>query len=133
MTAEQLRGNAADEMARGRAALAEAEKLMSADLPYGAASRAYYAAFHFARALCWAAGETPRTHQGVAHFLRVHFIRTGKLPPDTDRKYTSLQSFREQADYESAFTIDAAGAHQVVGDARTLIERMEKLLHELGA
>jgi hypothetical protein len=36
MTAEQLRGNAADEIARGRAALAEAEKLLSADLLYGA-------------------------------------------------------------------------------------------------
>ena len=28
---------------------------LTSDLPYDAASRAYYAAFHFARALAWAA------------------------------------------------------------------------------
>ncbi len=132
MTAEQLRGNAADEIARGQMALLEAEKLLSVDLFYGAASRAYYAAFHFARALCWAAGETPKTHQGVAHFLRIHYIRTGRLPADSDRRYTGLQSFREHADYESAFTIDREGAGAAVVDARLLIERMGALLDDLG-
>ena len=133
MTADQLRGNAADEIARGEAALAEADKLLSVDLFYGAASRAYYAVFHHARALCWAAGEAPRTHQGVTHLLRLHFIRTGKLPPDTDRRYTSLQAFREQADYSSSFTIDREGAAAAVADARLLVGRMAALLHERGA
>ena len=51
MTQEHLAQNGAEEVARGRAALGAAEKLLAADLPYDAASRAYYAAFHFARAL----------------------------------------------------------------------------------
>lgn len=133
MTAEQLRGNATDEAARGRDALLAAEKLLEVGLGYDAASRAYYAAFHFARALCWQAGETPRTHHGVAILLSRHHVQTGKLPPDTDRRFAALEVYRERADYETGFVLDEEGARLAVSEARILVERMEALLRNLGA
>lgn len=132
MTAEHLKQNGAEEVARGRAALAAAEKLLAANLYYDAASRAYYAAFHFARALAWAAGEEPKTHKGVAHCLHRHYVAPGKLPADTDRLYTVLQTFREQSDYATDFLLDRDGAAEAVAHARTLVERMGALLKALG-
>lgn len=133
MTRENLQHNAHDEVVRGREALQAAEQLFSSQLYYDAASRAYYAVFHFARALAWAAGETPKTHQGVAHFLRIHYIRPGKLASDTDRRYAAIQNFREQADYDETFTLDLEGAQLALEDARLLTGRMELLLQQLGA
>jgi uncharacterized protein (UPF0332 family) len=132
VTQEHLAQNGAEEVARGRAALGAAEKLLAADLPYDAASRAYYAAFHFARALAWAAGEEPRTHKGVAHFLHQHYVEPGKLPPDTDRLYNALQNFREKSDYSTDFLLDHDGAAEAVANAGTLVERMGVLLRALG-
>lgn len=123
MTREHLQQIVALEAERGDQALAAAEALHSAQLLYDAASRAYYAAFHYARALCLAAGEEPRSHQGVAHLLSLHFVRSGALPADTSRLYAGLQQFREAADYDAAFVLDAPGTVQILADARTLIER----------
>ena len=128
MTAEHLKANAADELARGRAALAAAEYLLAADFFYDAASRAYSAVFHFARALVWATGDEPRSHQGVAHLLHLHYVRTGKLPPDTDRLYAQLQTFREKSDDTAEFVLDRDGATDAVNLSRLLVGRLGALL-----
>ena len=45
MTSENRSKNAAEELARAEECLREAETLRQSGLPYGAASRAYYAVF----------------------------------------------------------------------------------------
>jgi uncharacterized protein (UPF0332 family) len=132
MTPEQLRQNVALEAERGEQALSAAEALLQARLPYDAASRAYYAAFHFARALCLAAGEAPTSHRGVAHLLSLLYVRTAVLPMDTSRLYAGLQRFREAADYDAAFVLDAAGAAVALADARTLVDRCRAWLRNQG-
>lgn len=123
MTPEHLRQAIALEAERAEQALKAAEMLHQARFFYDAASRAYYAAFHYARALCLAAGEEPRSHQGVAHLLSLHFVRSGTLPTDTSRLYAGLQRFREAADYDAAFVLDEVGAAQALEDARTCVAR----------
>jgi uncharacterized protein (UPF0332 family) len=120
------------EAERGDQALIAAETLQQNMLFYDAASRAYYATFHYARALCLAAGEEPRSHQGVAHLLSLHFVRGGTLTVDTSRLYAGLQRFREASDYDTAFVLDEAGARQVLDDARILIERFRAWLSTQG-
>lgn len=132
MTRDQLRQNVGLETERGDQALAAAEALVQAQLPYDAASRAYYAAFHYARALCLAGGEEAKSHRGVAHLLSLLYVRTGALPADTSRLYASLQRFRESADYDAAFVLDAPGAAQALADARTLVERARAWLQGQG-
>lgn len=132
MTPEHQRQLIVHEMQRGDQALAAAEALDQAQLPYDAASRAYYAAFHYARALCLAAGQEARSHGGVAHLLSQHFVRTGALPADTSRLYAGLQRFRESADYDATFVLDARGAARALSAARTLIERARGWLQAQG-
>ena len=132
MTQEHLRENAAGELRKGLKALAVAEKLAGEGFPEDAASRAYYAAFHFARVLAWAAGEKPKTHKGVAHLLNLHWIAPGRLPKDTAQLYDSLHDDRQDADYGESTAIDESQARRIVANARVLVERMGNLLRELG-
>lgn len=65
MTADQRRAAVAAEVARGKEALEAAEILLAAGKYADAISRAYYAAYHHARALLVTVGEEPRTHGGL--------------------------------------------------------------------
>lgn len=132
MSPSSLRANIAAEVQRGDQALLAADQLLRAGLFYDAASRAYYGAFHFVRALCLAAGEEPRSHSGVGHLLALHYVRSGILPPDTSRLFASLQKYRESADYDAAFVLDEPGALAAVSDARVLVERARERLRGAG-
>jgi uncharacterized protein (UPF0332 family) len=65
VTDDQKRAAIAAELARGKDALEEAELLVAAGKLAGSVSRAYYGAFHHARALLIMMGEEPRTHAGL--------------------------------------------------------------------
>jgi uncharacterized protein (UPF0332 family) len=132
LTRENLRANVAAEVQRGDQSLAEAQQLLSAGFSYGAASRAYYGAFHHARALCLAMGHEPKSHSGVAHLFSLHFVKTGLLAPDTSRLFAVLQKFRESSDYDAAFVLDATGTAQAVADAKELMERAARWLRAEG-
>ena len=128
MSPENLKALVQAETERGDAAFAAAEKLIEAALYYDAASRAYYAAFHYARALCLVAGDEPRSHRGVAHLLNVNYVRPGHLMADTSRIYAVLQQFRESADYDASFVFDAAGGLEALDKAREFLRRARALL-----
>lgn len=132
MTGASLTANVRAEAERGDQALLASEKLLAAGLPYDAASRAYYAAFHYARALCLAAGEEPKSHQGVSHLLSLHYVRSGLFPIETSRAYAVLQRFRESADYDAAFVLDDAGAREAVEKAVAFVDRARKRLESVG-
>jgi hypothetical protein len=125
MTADNRRRNAAAELERAAECLREAQALHAAGLPYGAASRAYYAVFHAARALLLSIGLEARTHKGVASMVGDHFIRPGTLPVVTGRLLSRMQRDREDADYMTGavFTLDEsaemiADAERFLADAR---------------
>ncbi len=64
MTGENRIDNARAEAALGDDALRAAEALLALGLANDAVSRAYYAAFHYARALLLLEGLEPKTHRG---------------------------------------------------------------------
>jgi hypothetical protein len=77
VTSENRRRNAAAELERADTCLSEARQLQQASLPYGAASRAYYAVFHAARALLFSIGIEAGSHKGVVAMIGDHFVRPG--------------------------------------------------------
>ncbi len=72
MNADNRKENAAREAALGDDALRAAEALLALQLYNDAVSRAYYAAFHHARALLLLDGLEPKTHRGVFALLERH-------------------------------------------------------------
>lgn len=79
MTPKNARAHAAAEAKRGQEALAEAKHLLNGGFFNAVVSRAYYAAFHFARALLFLKGMEPKTHQGLIQLVSLQYVKAGVL------------------------------------------------------
>ncbi len=122
MTGEHRRENIAVELERGAGSLKSAEILLREGQYPDAVSRAYYAAFHYARALLLTLGEEPLTHAGVERLLHRDLVRGGPLDPDVARIFGRLQKNRLDADYTSEIVFTARAAEDEVAAARAFID-----------
>jgi len=138
--------NAAEELTRAGACLDEAKILRAANFPYGAASRAYYAVFHAARALLFSIGiETktlvehlglrnacgvlrPKPHQGTVGLLSEHFVKTGHLSPEMARLISRMQRDREDADYMTGAVFTDDEARELIADAERFLVHAKQVL-----
>jgi len=68
----------------------------------GAVSRAYYAAYHAARALLFEKGIEPKTHEGVRRMIGLHYVIPGLLSAAVADALAQLAYMREAADYAPA-------------------------------
>lgn len=132
MTGENRQKNLEQELARAAEAFRAAEALLALRLNADCVSRAYYAAFHVARALLLSRGLEPKTHSGAVHPLNLEFIRPGLLPSSFNRLFAGLQRSREYADDDAAveFSNDDAGAE--LESARSFEQAAVELLRREG-
>jgi uncharacterized protein (UPF0332 family) len=128
VTNENRRQNALDELLRAETCLREARALHDAELPYGAASRAYYVVFHAAVALLFSVGLEARTHKGVVTLLGEHFVRPGRLSSDMGRLVSRMQRDREDADYAPGAVFTAAEASQMIAAAAAFLAEARRLI-----
>lgn len=128
MTGNNRTINARSEAALGDDALRAAEVLLESGLYNDAVSRAYYAAFHYARALLLLEGLEPKTHRGVVALLLDRYERSGRLEPGAISALARLQTFRGLADYDASERIAKGRAEGEVAAARTFVERAKPLL-----
>jgi uncharacterized protein (UPF0332 family) len=110
VTEENRRVHVTAEVTRAEEALRAARELLKLGLFNDAVSRAYYAALHFALAALLTEGVEPKTHGGVGAMLALHFIRSGRIPPERGKDLSRLEQFRTEADYNRFFVFDDAGA-----------------------
>ena len=114
--------------------LAVARRLLESGDYDDSVSRAYYAAFHGARALLVSAGQNPGTHHGVVTLFHLLFVKTGRIARDAAKSLTSLKDDRESVDYELFSDSDQGDAQNAVRegerflDAATTLLRGESLL-----
>ncbi len=128
MTEENGRINARDEAERGDECLQEAQTLLDAGLHVGAVSRAYYAAYHWARALLFLKGVEPKTHRGVIQLVSLHYVQTGLLSEAASADLAHLETFRELSDYNAKAKFNAVQAREEVGRARRFAAECGKLI-----
>jgi len=128
MTNENRRANALGELAAARDALKAADGLVAMSLRRDAASRAYYAVFHAARALLLLEGLEAKTHGGVHRLVAEQLVRTGKLDAKVNVLLARLQGVRHQSDHAYTFDIDEEDAAALVADARAFVEKAATLV-----
>jgi len=128
LTSDQKRDAIAAETARGDEALAEAEILAAAGKATGAVSRAYYGAFHYARALLLTLGEEPRSHGGLTRLIQTHFVRTGRIAPEVGALLSRLLTIRQDADYTAEYVITEAMARADLAEARAFVAAAQAIL-----
>lgn len=132
MTNENRRLAVREALARSDEEVAAARALVAVGLFRPAMTRAYYAAFHAARALLFGDGLEPRSHEGVQHLLNLHFIRAGRLETRWNRVLARLQKFREEADYGGAFVLDLAALDEELAAACGFCARVREVLAQAG-
>ncbi len=114
---------ARDSLWAARRALAEARLLLSARAPEGAASRAYYAAFHAARATLTVKGRYAKTHSGQIKLFHDLFGPTPIL--------AKLFELRGTADYEpDRFRLTAEDLELVIAEAAGFVDRCQRIVSE---
>jgi uncharacterized protein (UPF0332 family) len=128
LTDEQKRANIAAEVARGESALRSAELLMGAGQLADAVSRAYYAAFHHARALLLTSGAEAKTHAGVERLIQRDFVHPGTLAPEIAAHLSKLQTFRQNADYMAEYVFTDLLAREQLDAARAFVAAARSVL-----
>jgi uncharacterized protein (UPF0332 family) len=130
MTNDNRKKNIAAEVRRGNETLESATILLAAGKHADAISRAYYAAFHYARALLLMLGEEARSHGGIDRLLQRDLVREGRLDPEVARLFVRLMTFRLEADYTSEFVFTAQAAREELDAAERFIAEAKRLLRE---
>ncbi len=132
MTKDNRRKNIAAEVRPGDESLESAQLLVDAGKLADAVSRAYYAAFRYARALLLTLGEESRTHAGLERLLHRDLVREGGLDADVARLFSRLQKYRQDADYTAEFVFTTTGAAEEVAAARTFVGEARRRLRAGG-
>ena len=128
MTDDNKRKNIAAEVRRGEESLESARILHAAGKEADAVSRAYYAAFHFARALLLTLAEEPRSHGGVDRLIQRDFVRAGALDPQVGKLLSRLQKFRQDADYTAEFVFTHEGSAEEIDAATSFVQAARAIL-----
>lgn len=132
MTEENKKHAIALEASRGDERLGDAEALLKGGRIGSVIGLAYYAAFHYARALILMEGLEAKTHGGVVHLVNLHFTRTARLSPELADVLASLQDRRERSEYDSATVFTPAMASRAVEQARQFTEAARAILTTAG-
>jgi uncharacterized protein (UPF0332 family) len=130
VTSENRHANIAIEVSRGDGSLESAEILLAAGKLADATSRAYYGAFHYARALLLMLGEEPTSHAGVERLLHRDIVRPGLLDADIARQFGRLQKMGQDADYTSEFGFTLHGAREDLSAAKEFVAAARKVLED---
>ena len=111
-------------------ALDDAEYLVDDERAEAAVNRAYYAAYHAARAALLTEGEAPNTHAGVLSRFSYHFIRTGRISEDVGRVFARAETDRNRADYDAFSDFSPETADDLVTDVRRFTTSVRTLIDE---
>ncbi|MDD5482778.1 MAG: HEPN domain-containing protein [Kiritimatiellae bacterium] len=128
MTKDNAVKNSDDEARRGDEALGAARHLLSSGFYNDAVSRAYYAAFHWARALLVSRGIEAKTHRGVIQLFHHNFVRAGTVTEETAGHLSRLETYRELSDYTAFSHFTEAQAREEISLSETFINACRQLL-----
>ncbi len=116
------------EWQRARESLGAAATYESAGYYADSISRAYYAAFHAAKAGLWLDDIEPSTHQGVISRFGEHIVGIHYVEREWGRELNRLEELRNDADYEVEMVFGEADARAAYQRATAFLDRIRALL-----
>ena len=128
MNQTNQRINIKEEIEESNESLEDAELLCANGRYQGATSRAYYAASHMVQALLLTKGLEAKSHHGVAHLFRLHFVKPGVVESRYSQILARAQKYREEADYHHAMEFSKEQAEDTLAEVRELIAALGKHL-----
>lgn len=128
MRAEELRAM----LAKARRYLKSAETLRQQHDYDSAISRLYYAMFYAAEALLFSVGLTFSSHRGVISAFAQQFVKTKKLPPETNQWLREGFDKRQVSDYEFLSIATDAQVIDLQSKAERFLQYVEEMLRQSG-
>lgn len=117
-----------EELDRAARCVDEARALRAGGFPDGTVVRAYFGAFHAARALLFSRGfEVERDRATIGMFGK-HFVKTGRLAPELGRLVSRMHRAQHDADWKRGAVFTDAMAEQAISDAERFLSAARTLL-----
>ena len=126
MTGENIRRNMDDELARSAEAARAFELLSAGGLRCDAVSRLYYCLLHSVRALLLTKGLEPRSHEGALRLFSLHFVKESIFPGADSHLFSKMMKFREEADYNPAYSFSAEDLANLHTEVKGLCDRIRE-------
>jgi len=127
MTEEPSKNYAKASLERAEKALKSAKQLQENRELEDAASRAYYAMFHAARAILFSKGLTPRTHRGTISIFGEKIIKQGILSEEYADMLRKAFDLRQKSDYELYTQLNAEAIKEAIRNAEKFIKKAKEL------
>lgn len=98
----------------------------------GPVSRLYYSLLYGVRALLLAKGIESRSHEGVLRMFGLHFVKEGTFGTGDSHILSRLMKYREEADYNAAYSFLRSDFVEFRKDALDLGGKIAGYLREKG-
>lgn len=92
------------------------------------ANRLYYATFHSVLALLVNDGHQTSTHRGLVALFGLHYIKTGVFSSEEGKILARLQTLRDEADYNCAFTASKEDIEPYIEKVDGFLKKVRTLL-----
>ena len=117
---------------RARETYNEVAILVKNDLWNTAVNRLYYSCFYAVIALLAENNIEVLSHSGARQMFGLHFIKTGKIDPESGRFLARLFDLRQTGDYDDFIDFDREKVMELLEPADHLISTIESILLKNG-
>jgi uncharacterized protein (UPF0332 family) len=128
MTEETSRNFVVASLERAEKALKSAKLLEENGELEDAASRAYYAMFHTARALLFSKGMSAKTHRGTISLFSEKIVKQGILHEEFADMLRKAFDLRQKSDYELYAELSVELVKEVIKNAEKFIAKVKELI-----
>jgi uncharacterized protein (UPF0332 family) len=128
MSLEKHRLGVAEEIERAARCLDEARALRAHGFPDGTIARAYFGAFHAARALVFSRGIEVRRDRATIKALGEHFVETSRLAPELAQLVARLHSAHHDTEWKTGAVFTDAMAGEAIDEAERFLAEARRLL-----
>ena len=127
MTEETSKNYAKASLERAEKALKSAKLLQENGELEDAASRAYYAMFHAARAILFNKGISAKTHRGTISIFGEKIVKQGILSEEYADMLRKAFDLRQKSDYELYTELNAETVKEAIKNAEKFIKKAKEL------
>lgn len=117
-------------LGRARKSLKASKILANDELFEDAASRAYYAMFHAAKALLISRDVVPKTHKGLISKFGEEFVKTHEIDKEKLRELSHGFRMRMKSDYEAEFSLSSAEITLLIEETEDFLKSIEDILED---
>jgi len=128
MTEESSRNFVEASLERAEKALKSAKLLEENGELEDAASRAYYAIFHAARALLFSRGVNAKTHKGAISLFDEKIVKQGIMNEEYADMLRKAFDLRQKSDYEIYARTSSELVEEVIRNAERFLEAVKALV-----